>query len=141
MKECVECNQTKSLELFYKQAASKDGHQRYCKQCANERSANSELKKKEKYYTIRKNARNKFAEEVRDYKVSKGCQECGENHPAVLDLHHLNPTVKDLHPSNASGRDLFYNEASKCIVLCSNCHRKLHYKLRIAQPGMALHLG
>jgi hypothetical protein len=127
MKTCLQCQQTKPLGNFYKQAKSPDGYQRYCKKCSNAFSALSEAKKKQKYDVIRKKARDKFADEVREYKVSRGCAHCGENHPAVLDLHHLDPTVKDLHPSDARGRRLFYEEAQKCIVLCSNCHRKVHY--------------
>ena len=33
MKQCPNCNQTKSLEEFYCQKASKDGHQSWCKAC------------------------------------------------------------------------------------------------------------
>lgn len=127
MKICLSCQAEKPLEDFYKQTKSSDGYQRYCKKCSNRFSAKSEAKSKKKYHGIRKRARDKFAEEVKEYKTSRGCQHCGENHPAVLDLHHLNPKVKDLHPSNATGRKLFYEEAEKCIVLCSNCHRKVHY--------------
>lgn len=127
MKTCLKCSVEKPFLAFYKQANSKDGHQRYCKSCANEKSLISESKNLHKYQVIRRTARDKFREEVREYKVSRGCQQCGESHPAVLDLHHLNPDVKDMHPSDATSRKLFYEEAEKCIVLCSNCHRKLHY--------------
>ena len=127
MKTCLNCNTTKPLTDFYKQARSSDGFQRYCKKCANIFSAKSESKSVDKYYVIRKNAKRKFADEVRHFKVSKGCAHCGENHPAVLELHHLDPKVKDFNPSDASGRKLFYEEADKCIVLCANCHRKVHY--------------
>lgn len=132
MKMCLECNELKSYELYYKQAATLDGYQRYCKQCANKRSAESELKNKSKYRTIRRKSNDKFRDEMKEYKIHRGCAECGENHPAVLDLHHTDPAVKDLHPSGASGRKIFYEEVEKCIVLCSNCHRKLHYNLRVA---------
>lgn len=127
MKTCIKCNTVKPLTDFYKQAVAADGYQRYCKKCANEFSATSESKNSTKYYNIRKKARYKFADEVREFKVSKGCAHCGEKHPAVLELHHLDPKIKDFNPSDARGRKLFYEEADKCIVLCANCHRKVHY--------------
>ena len=127
MKTCINCNTTKPLTDFYKQAKSVDGYQRYCKKCANIFSAKSESKNLDKYNIIRKNAKRKFADEVKQFKVSRGCAHCGENHPAVLELHHLDPKIKDFHPSDATGRKLFYEEADKCIVLCANCHRKVHY--------------
>ena len=33
MKHCNKCNKTKKLDLFYKHAGSKDGHQAFCKEC------------------------------------------------------------------------------------------------------------
>ncbi len=34
-KTCTKCGIKKNIDLFYKQAASKDGHQAYCKKCVN----------------------------------------------------------------------------------------------------------
>jgi hypothetical protein len=57
--------------------------------------------------------------------------QCGEDHPSTLDFHHEDPAKKE-----ASVRQLLDNgysqkrilaEIAKCIVLCSNCHRKLHW--------------
>jgi hypothetical protein len=127
MKTCKTCNVAKPLNDFYKQKSSIDGYQRYCKKCANNFSAKSESKNKAKYENIRSQVRNRFREELREYKISRGCARCGENHPAVLELHHTDPSVKDINPSAASGRKMFYEEAEKCIVLCANCHRIEHY--------------
>lgn len=33
-KTCGRCNETKSLDMFYKRKNSGDGHQAYCKQCS-----------------------------------------------------------------------------------------------------------
>jgi CRISPR/Cas system-associated protein Cas10 (large subunit of type III CRISPR-Cas system) len=61
--------------------------------------------------------------------IRKECAHCGENHPAVLDFHHLDPNTKDDHIASIWSRKRIIEEAKKCIVLCSNCHRKLHYEL------------
>ena len=129
MKMCKRCNIEKPVAQFYKQASSKDGLQRFCKSCANEFSKISEHKNQPKYRAIRQGVRDRFVEEMRAYKAERGCQHCGEANPICLDLHHLDPSIKDFHPSETAGRKLFYEEAEKCIVLCSNCHRKEHDRL------------
>ena len=54
---------------------------------------------------------------------------CGEKDIACLDFHHINNKVRDVSSliknENLNKVKL---EIEKCIVLCSNCHRKLHYK-------------
>lgn len=66
---------------------------------------------------------------VDDYKSKHPCP-CGENHPACLDLHH-NSEEKDLCVSDAIKHgwsfDRIKTEMDKCVVLCSNCHRKIHW--------------
>lgn len=61
------------------------------------------------------------------------CEQCGENDPDCLDLHHINPKEKDYSFAVLRGKPMnerFFNEVAKCIVLCANCHRKLHGRLR-----------
>jgi len=79
---------------------------------------------------------------VRRYKASKGCSECGEGNPLCLDLHHVvddkNPRLKTrFNPKTGStwspgwgnmGYERIVEEVAKCIVICSNCHRKLERK-------------
>ena len=59
------------------------------------------------------------------------CQECGEDHIAVLDFHHRDDTQKDNHISwmvKRKGQESKLDvELSKCDLLCSNCHRKRHF--------------
>jgi hypothetical protein len=76
----------------------------------------------------RRNDNRKYIEEIR--KNSK-CEECLENHPACLDFHHINESQKDLDISRAIcdwGLERIKHEIMKCQVLCSNCHRKLHWE-------------
>ncbi len=68
------------------------------------------------------------------YKALKGCCRCPEDDPVCLDLHHSDPTTKEFAVSAAVARDTPWNkieeEMTKCVVICANCHRKLHAKLR-----------
>lgn len=65
-------------------------------------------------------------------KVDLACAECGENHTATLHFHHRDPQAKDFNLSEAVRKgysiERIKREVAKCIVLCANCHAKLHYK-------------
>ncbi len=80
-----------------------------------------------------KKRREAMFERFNIWKAERGCCRCDENDPVCLDLHHLDPTTKDKGISSIVGRrtwDRIMEEAAKCIVICANCHRKLHAKLR-----------
>ena len=60
----------------------------------------------------------------------EGCSMCGEMDIRCLDMHHRDPSTKlfTLSMSNwARSMKSWVEEVAKCDVLCSNCHRKLHY--------------
>ena len=66
--------------------------------------------------------------------IKAECAICGEKHPATLDFHHIDPnnkkfTISTYYVSGCS-KDKIIKETEKCIVLCSNCHRKLHFDIR-----------
>ena len=69
-----------------------------------------------------------------EYKSKLACMRCGESHPACLDFHHKNRKDKDFSPGNIRGmgwgRERVLCEIKKCMVLCSNCHRKEHFEAR-----------
>ena len=66
---------------------------------------------------------------LNDYKSATKCK-CGEDHPACLEFHHVNDD-KEGNVSNlmTSSFDTIMKEVNKCILLCANCHRKLHYSV------------
>ena len=72
-----------------------------------------------------------FHKKVIDYVnsvKSSGCCMCGEKDVACLDFHHLRDKsaeiAKLIENDNLTQIKI---EINKCIVLCANCHRKLHY--------------
>jgi hypothetical protein len=63
---------------------------------------------------------------VDEYKLSKGCADCGYNaHPAALDFDHRPGTakVRDIKRGNTFGWQALLAEIEKCDVVCANCHR------------------
>ena len=69
----------------------------------------------------------------RDYKKKLSCSECAENHPATLEFHHKSQKDRDIGVMVNDGCSInkILKEIQKCKVLCSNCHKKLHYKKQI----------
>ena len=74
--------------------------------------------------------RRKKRLEFKTYKKTLACVKCGISHPAVIDFHHVIRTNKK--NINKLVRDNAFRqlrkELKKCIPLCSNCHRILHYE-------------
>lgn len=66
---------------------------------------------------------------VKEHKEKVGCLHCKIKDPTLLDFHHLEPEKKLYNISEMVKRgmaiDLILDEMAKCIVLCSNCHRKV----------------
>ena len=65
---------------------------------------------------------------IRAYKASKGCMDCGESDPIVLELDHRERSEKKFAIADSSrvGMSLesLMKEAEKCDVVCANCHRR-----------------
>jgi hypothetical protein len=66
------------------------------------------------------------------YKSKCKCERCPEDHLSCLDFHHIDPTTKLYNVSEMSRTNLSLEtieaEIAKCMILCRNCHAKLHWK-------------
>lgn len=77
--------------------------------------------------------RDKMVEWFQEYKSGLQCSKCPKNHPACLEFHHRKSDDKYEEIANMvrnrRSKKAILAEIDKCDVLCSNCHRKLHYEL------------
>lgn len=128
MKTCSRCKEDKPLDEFHKSSRMKDGLQSSCKSCMAEAYTRSRKAKQSHYQGVAKQRRQKNVDLMREWKENKGCQVCGESFGPCLELHHLDPNEKEGDPSNLAQVSFvkFLQEAEKCVVLCANCHRKVH---------------
>ena len=136
-RKCYSCQDYKDDNEFNKSSNTIDGLDYYCKKCKKEKNSKYYQMKSDKWKQ-EKHIQNRITEKLRTDKIreivrqikSAGCKVCGEKTLCCLDFHHTNPTKKDYTISKmVSSRcpeDSILNEISKCIVLCSNCHRKIH---------------
>lgn len=91
-----------------------------CQECTR-------LNKNSNYdYTVawRVNAKRKLVE----YKGGKCCI-CGYNKcDQALDFHHVDQSTKEFSiSSRIRSFSKILEEVDKCILVCSNCHREIHY--------------
>lgn len=102
--------------------------QSYCRGCSKLENDNYYKSNK-----LKSNFNAKEYKEKRRQEIKHGlkCSKCGEDHPACLVFHHVNPTQKEYTIAYMINRSYSMNkiqkEKTKCIVLCANCHHKLHY--------------
>lgn len=135
IKTCSTCRQEKTIDNFWKRKL-KTGtiiYQAVCKECSTKRRVEYYIDNKEKETDLRKNRSIKIKEWFLEFKKTLKCSRCAESRWYVLDFHHISD--KEINIAEAiNGRysiDRIKNEIAKCIVLCSNCHRDLHYHERI----------
>lgn len=133
MKICTRCKVEKPFTDFCKCSARRDGHQPACKVCMNgsyTRSRNKDLERYKQVQAIRTTANVK---RMRVWKEERGCLFCRESFGPCLELHHTDPSQKDMQPSGAIAYswEAFLVEAAKCVLLCANCHRKVHHGLLV----------
>ena len=98
---------------------------RECKRRWYRRNRKSEIQRHQR-------RRRELTEWVREIKKEFKCSKCGEANPACIDFHHKNRYEKEMMisemPNRGFSRERIRKEIEKCIPLCANCHRKLHYK-------------
>ena len=135
MKLCPSCGTEKPFEFFSKDKKSKDGLCYSCKDCASEKARSSYHKRKQNkswYQTYRKVYADLYRQRKQKAVELLGgkCADCNGVFPLVAyDFHHINPEEKDFNPSKSltMSEDKMMKELSKCVLLCSNCHRIRHW--------------
>lgn len=139
-KNCLKCNIIKPINEFNLNKSKKDGYQIYCRDCTrktNNYYYNSNEDYRKKIIVGNRNRKRKVVEWFREFKTTLKCDQCDENHPSTLDFHHLDPAKKDINISEAAGEgysiEKMKREINKCIILCANCHRKLHWNEKMDQ--------
>lgn len=115
-KRCSKCGERKPLEAFH--SDGKGGKRANCSACKNADNAVWNAGQKAETGALIAKAR------------SVGCLLCGEADPVVLDFHHRGNVKKDDHVMRMAGRRISIArvkaELEKCVVLCANCHRRVH---------------
>ncbi len=132
-KICGACGNEKTLNEFHIAKHLPKGRQNRCKQCTKSADAEWYQQNKKHKRNLSKKRLKELSVQFRLWKKEQGCKTCSETEPRCLELHHLDPKKKDLNISNMTCDGFSWKrimeEASKCVVVCSNCHKKIHAKI------------
>lgn len=155
-KVCRTCKDEKRLADFAltgnwrkKRAADPRRYRKDCKECCRAPSAtqvdpafaphrikkaptpNQTPEEKRAYAAqYKRRARRTTRIKALEYLAKKGCADCGERDPRVLEFDHLDPSRKSDDISKlfsdgySWGSEKLRVEIRKCRVVCANCHRK-----------------
>lgn len=134
--KCNSCGEDKSEDLFSWQNKSAGIRQKKCKKCHQLYVAEHYQKNKETYVQRAIQSSAKYYDRNRkfldEYRSNLKCIQCGEDHISTLDFHHVDSTEKDFTVAAFGSKSIkrIEEEIKKCVVLCANCHRKLHWNQR-----------
>lgn len=134
-KICSKCRIEKPVTEFSPRKDGKGGgHQSWCKLC-NKSRYHSNQEYRESVLT-RSNLRNQktridLREKINGIKQGSSCNDCGGTFPPyVMDFHHVD-SDKEFTVARAANVGYSWSriqrEISKCVLLCSNCHRIRHH--------------
>lgn len=89
-------------------------------------SHNATERGKELTAATKKRSYEKKVEFINSNKVS--CETCGEETKACLQFHHKDPSQKEGNVIGLASRSMarLAAEIEKCVVVCANCHIKIH---------------
>lgn len=132
MKKCGKCNVEKDETEFFFKNKEKNILHSMCKDCKRKLDKESYSQNKNDRKTkIRKNAlknNKKVKLFLVNYKKKCECSICGDKRWYVLDFHHLNDKTEGIATLSRKGSlKLLKEELEKCIPVCANCHREIHY--------------
>lgn len=137
-KICTQCNVEQEVTSFSWHYKDRQIRHRNCKTCVKQRSRNWYNANKQHHVTSVRMASKKRRDNIRqmitNLQLTCSTEGCTENHVAALEFHHVDPSTKEHNISDMVGMgcniDLIKEEMAKCVVLCCNCHRKEHWRLR-----------
>jgi len=126
VKVCSKCNNSKDDDRFPFKNKSENKRSSVCKECQREYKNKHYSLNKESHYKRNKATTAKLRSYANSVKHT-GCVVCGENDVCCLDFHHTKDKTKEVAVIvNLGSMIKLKSEVEKCVVLCSNCHRKLH---------------
>ncbi len=135
--ECTACSKSKPIEQFSWKNKKLNKRSGTCKDCHKLYCSNHYQNNKDQYRDKNRLYRKEVKGFIDKYKSENPCS-CGESDIVCLEFHHKDSKKKDFNIANATQRGLSLEkiklEIEKCIVICSNCHRKLHAQLRLNIP-------
>jgi len=133
-KTCTKCAETKPLDSFYSDTRQSSGLRPDCKECQKKLSKDKyqndtdfRARKLATAAAYQKGQRREYQIRILTLLKQSGCIDCGEKDPVVLDFDHVYGTKTagiSFMVRNHRAWETIEAEIAKCVVRCSNCHRR-----------------
>lgn len=145
LKVCTVCKIPRPISEFSRRTRTGEKLRCLCRTCTNEQAVARYKQNPEPFRRkcsregkVGRGRRRKILSELR---ANNGCVVCGEKDICVLDFHHLHGSSKSKHGgmtvtcAAAKSWKSMWAEIAKCIIVCANCHRKIHAGL-VVPPSL-----
>jgi hypothetical protein len=125
---CARCRLRKPPEAFNWRRRERAQRDTYCRACRAEYKHEHYSANKQRYVNQAASSKRKLQAErmtfLIEYLRSRGCLDCGETDPLVLEFDHRGAKAFNVC-SALNGRrwETVLSEIEKCDVRCTNCHR------------------
>ena len=128
MKKCSRCKIDKDESNYHNCKTKKDGLTSFCKDCSRKFAYNYYLNNKKLSAKRSTESVKYLLDLVETIKEKYGCFFCSEREKCVLEFHHPNDDKSDDISKIAQhkNKNRLFEEINKCIVVCANCHKKIH---------------
>lgn len=126
-KKCNKCQVEKDLSEFRKDNHRSDGYRSDCKVCARAYAKSAYMERYSAAVQVRDKERRASNRQLMEQHKTQ-CVRCSEPDKACLEFHHRDPADKLFTIAHNVQRStsVLLEEIAKCVVICSNCHKKLH---------------
>lgn len=139
MRKCGKCKVEYSEDNFYKDCHKKDGLSWDCKKCSSEKHKKYRSRSKVPQECTKKwRAKNphkkiqynkQLYNKVKLFKqtfLQRNPCDCGMSDIECLDYHHIDQKTLEKRVPCIHTFKKSIEEMIKCVVVCANCHRKIH---------------
>jgi len=117
IKVCSSCNLELPISSFYSNGYQPNGKKKYKAKCKDCQTIQDQVRKEDIILRI-----------IGAY----SCKLCGYSKcKQALEFHHIDPKIKEYSITNLNTHreDTIIKELEKCILVCANCHREIHFGL------------
>ena len=128
-KICTKCDEERDIENFrwkYKSRGIRDSH---CKTCTRAAGKNHYTRNRQVVIQQTRNRCLIYRDVLISWKETLHCVTCKESDRVCLDFHHIDSDSKDGEISKMMHSGMIKKakqELKKCVVVCKNCHSKIH---------------
>lgn len=127
--KCSVCCQEKDEESFNWKNRAQGRRASACRICWGKQRLQSYQKNRADVIAKVRQRSRANVDRYHAWKATLKCSLCPESESVCLDLHHVDPAEKEFALSAAIASlswDKLMAEVAKCIVVCKNCHAKIH---------------